>query len=133
MAQVRTAAELPALISRHRAMPGPSLRRPVLISTPSTTLVPLSPLIWRRLAIASPLHVMDDVGMDWTQRGLQNRGFRGFVRFRALPDADVPNVTGVYAVVRPTDSPPAFLARSPAGHFKGRDPTVDSTGCTKPG
>lgn len=51
-------------------------------------------------------------------------GFTGWVTFSELPTADVPREPGVYVVVRPTDDPPQFLAESPAGHVKGRNPTV---------
>lgn len=50
--------------------------------------------------------------------------FSGWVRFADRPDSDVPREPGVYVVVRKTDDPPRFLNDSPAGHFKGRNPTV---------
>lgn len=59
-----------------------------------------------------------------TTEPIDLNGFRGWVPFSELPDADVPTGPGVYVVVRPNDDPPTFLDVSPAGHFKGKDPTV---------
>ncbi|WP_119580112.1 hypothetical protein [Streptomyces europaeiscabiei] len=59
-----------------------------------------------------------------TRATLAGRGFMGFVPFADLPHSDVPAEEGVYIVLRPAVSPPVFLARSPAGHRKGHDPTA---------
>lgn len=59
-----------------------------------------------------------------TTEAIDLSGFTGWVSFTALPTADVPTGPGVYVVVRPNDDPPTFLDVSPAGHFKGKDPTV---------
>lgn len=56
--------------------------------------------------------------------GLSTGGFAGLVRFSELPASDVPTVAGVYVVVRRATTPPVFLEASPAGHFKGKDPSV---------
>jgi hypothetical protein len=58
---------------------------------------------------------------------LRDAGFKGFHTVRDLRIsrlAAVPEAAGVYLIVRPDRSPPEFLDISPAGYFKGRDPSV---------
>lgn len=62
--------------------------------------------------------------MKWDRSALESEGFRGFVRFSALPNVGVPVAAGVYLVYRDSDEPPHFLDASPGGRFKGKDPTV---------
>jgi hypothetical protein len=64
--------------------------------------------------------------VEWDRPGLAAGGFRGFVRFEDLPDADVPTSAGVYVVYRTSTRPPRFRESSTGGWFKRKDPSVAS-------
>jgi len=60
-------------------------------------------------------------------KDLETKGFGGFCNVAALRTnsfSSIPSAPGVYAAIREkTKQPVKFLARSPAGWFKGKDPT----------
>ena len=62
-----------------------------------------------------------------SENGLRKIGFDGFLAVAELRDSklgDVAKTHGVYLVMTDPNAHPRFLPRSPAGHFKGKDPTV---------
>lgn len=61
---------------------------------------------------------------QWTIARLQEAGFEGFGKIADLTPSDIPTAPGVYVVARVSGSDPTFLESSPAGHFKGKDPTA---------
>lgn len=67
----------------------------------------------------------DDAGASLTRDSLQNEGFIGFARLRDLDMAKIPEMAGVYVLLRENPDRPEFLAASTGGHFKGNDPTVN--------
>lgn len=60
----------------------------------------------------------------FTERWLRKKGFEGFVRFADLDMSSVPTEAGVYVLLRVSNRNPEFLPTSPAGWFKGRNPTA---------
>ena len=67
--------------------------------------------------------------MDFRRSGLENEGFEGFVPIHHLKANDcacVPDQMGVYVVFRTPATPPAFLAESVGGYYKGENPTVSA-------
>ena len=64
------------------------------------------------------------------EAGFRAAGFSGFQtvgEFRSTKLEAVPRDPGVYVVIRVDPSPPAYLAQSEGGWFKGDDPTVPTT------
>ena len=60
-------------------------------------------------------------------KDIEQQEFSGFVTVSFLRESachQVPEVPGVYLVIRPQPQPPIFLDHSTGGHFKGREPTV---------
>ena len=64
--------------------------------------------------------------VEWTREGLEVAGFEGFQRLAGLSPDHVPQVGGVYVILRPSREQPKFLPNSLAGHFKGRDPSAST-------
>jgi hypothetical protein len=93
---------------RDEPSPSPSLR-------PSNSTI--SPVRYTPVAMPSPI----------TPDAAFTRGFAGFKTSSDLWGSDlaaVPAEPGVYIVICPNPAAPAFLESSPAGRFKGRDPSV---------
>ena len=62
-----------------------------------------------------------------TRQDIEKLGFIGYLPIHVLRKsrlAEAPKVSGVYVFLRADSSEPIFLSESPAGHFKGKNPTV---------
>lgn len=62
--------------------------------------------------------------MIWTETGLRGEGFSGFVPLVDVKPETTPSSSGIYAVLRASESQPEFLDKNEAWPFRG-DPTVD--------
>ena len=58
------------------------------------------------------------------RKTLKERGFTGFRPIAGLETNRIPQRQGVFAVVRPEGFEPRFLAKSTAGVFKKKDPSL---------
>ncbi len=71
---------------------------------------------------------MADSRSQWNSAGLSRRGFVGFrtaSELQASRAHELPQESGVYIVFRPASASPTILPTSPAGHFRGKDPTIE--------
>lgn len=61
-----------------------------------------------------------------TIEDLKQAGFKGFVSVSDLwqDSSLIPNIKGVYLVIRQSETAPEFLSRGTGGFFKGKDPNV---------
>jgi hypothetical protein len=69
----------------------------------------------------------------FTEAELRATGFSGFQTVGELRESEleaVPRDPGVYVVIRVHSGPPAYLAQSAGGWFKGNDPTVPTATLT---
>jgi hypothetical protein len=57
-----------------------------------------------------------------TAEGFQ--GFRTIGQLYADGCEELPNLRGLYAIVRDSLEPPEFIPKSPAAHFRDTDPTI---------
>lgn len=58
---------------------------------------------------------------------LKDAGFKGFIPVSQLRDGVlnmIPDVSGVYMVLRVSDEAPVFLEKGSGGYFKGKEPNV---------
>lgn len=59
---------------------------------------------------------------------LDKNGFKGFISISALQElncCNVPNIPGIYLVLRADNTVPEFCPENPGFHFKGRNPSVE--------
>lgn len=67
--------------------------------------------------------------IDWCSAdSLALAGFQGFLPIGELmlDDRQIPDVRGVYVLVRPDRKAPVFLEVGTGGHFKGKNPNVEA-------
>jgi hypothetical protein len=62
--------------------------------------------------------------MPLNRQSLKQDGFTGFRRLGDLEINRIPQKPGIFVVLQPEDFRPQFLARSTAGIFKKKDPTL---------
>lgn len=78
-----------------------------------------------RLADTAPDSSTDSLTRPFGRAVLEAAGFEGFIPVTQLEHVtEIPEGPGTYVVVRESDDPPRFLAKSPAGRPRGRDSTV---------
>lgn len=66
--------------------------------------------------------------MPLNKKSLKDDGFTGFRPITALETNRIPQRQGIFVVLRPEDFAPQFLAKSTAGIFKKKNPSLPMAG-----
>jgi hypothetical protein len=117
-----TADEAAQLIAEYRSSKGTAPARP-------TVPVPPARRKGGSAATASP-STRPPLPRSFSRKALESAGFVGWMTWSKLRLSDyspIPALPGAYVVYRPTAASPTFVHPSPAGWFKGEDPTVPET------
>lgn len=62
--------------------------------------------------------------MQFTKQSLKNEGFTGFRPMKALEITRIPQRQGIFVILRPEGFEPHYLAKSTAGVFKKKNPSL---------
>lgn len=114
-----TPDEAEQLIAEYRASRG---------AAPASPAVPVAPARRRGgSAATASLSTPPPLPTSFSRRALESAGFVGWATWPTLRGSDyspIPALPGAYLVYAPSAVSPAFVHPSPAGWFKGEDPTV---------
>jgi hypothetical protein len=133
-----TRQEADQLVAEYRASrghpraPGQSYRSDSQTGAPIAAAVPARPAVIAagggRTQAADPTsRPLPPVPASFGREDLEAAGFTGWTTWADLHACDfavVPSQPGTYVVFRPSDGAPAFVHPSPAGWFKGENPSV---------
>jgi hypothetical protein len=114
-----TPDEAAQLIAEYRSTKGTASSSPTVLVAPAGRAA-------RGGEAASP-STRPPLPSSFSRTALESAGFVGWVTWPKLRRTDyspIPALPGAYVVYRPTAAFPMFVHPSPAGWFKGEDPTV---------
>jgi hypothetical protein len=114
-----TPDEAAQLITEYRSSIGTAPASPTMPSAPAARRV--------RSATTGGPSMRPPLPTSFLRTALERAGFVGWATWRKLRLSDyaaILSVPGAYVVYRPTGTFPTFVQPSPAGWFKGEDPTV---------
>lgn len=113
-----TPDEAERLVAEYRSSQG---------TAPASSTVTVAPAARERSVAAASTSTLSQLPTSFSRTELESVGFVGWATWPKLRVSDyspIPALPGAYVVYRPTADLPTFADPSPAGWFKGEDPTV---------